>query len=80
MRSLNKRRNGKVKSEISNPSVDFKYPGLYVNRWKTVVLFSEPKAGVVVHAGNGLIKVGEYSDEWLMDLFTPFTGTVTLSN
>jgi hypothetical protein len=44
----------------------------------TVVLFSEPKKGVIVK-DNLQKQVGYFNDDWDMERFTPFEGTVKLS-
>lgn len=44
----------------------------------TVVLFSSKGCGVVVESES--YEVGHYSDEWDVEDFYPFDGTVTLDN
>lgn len=47
---------------------------------KIVVLFSEPKVGIVVATGNPLFSLGHRQEDWDMSVFKDFTGTVILSN
>ena len=49
-----------------------------------IVLFNKPKCGTTIFKnvveGNCLDEVGEYYQLWDESLFTPFTGSITLSN
>jgi len=57
-----------------------KYPQLMMmNEDKMVVLFSEPKVGVVVFSRSGW-KPGHFSTSWTMECFTDFKGKLVLSN
>lgn len=55
---------------------------------KHVVMFTAPKTGVVVHSDISVRRVGDTSVrrvgdtrvDWYEESFTPYTGTVTLSN
>ena len=59
-----------------------KYPYLGINLIKTkIVLFDGPSKGTAVWTKQApSLNLGEYSDEWDEDIFTPYNGTVTLSN
>lgn len=68
---------------------DCVYPCLkklvYKNTGNTIiVLFDKPKCGTIIFkhvvAGNCLDEVGEYYQSWDEPIFTPFTGSITLSN
>lgn len=52
------------------------YPCLMVSDDGAVVLFTEPEIGFAVKHAGGL----HYDTCWAMRCFTPFTGSVTLSN
>lgn len=47
-----------------------------------IVYFREPESGWVVQRDEGYIawEEGYYTDTWVMDTFTDYKGTVTLSN
>jgi len=69
--------------------VDSGYPKLmtltYPNSGSTiVVLFDNHKCGMTVYMKQGegtcLDKVGDYYKSWDMSKFTPFTGSITISN
>jgi len=76
-----------VINEKETPGLD--YPKLmtftYPHSGSTVVvLFTEPNCGVTLDVKNGtdvcLDEVGDYFAGWEESGFTPFTGTITLSN
>lgn len=82
-----------MKSVIKNQenAIESSYPCLkiYNNDSKLgvyVVLFTEPKNGVVVYSENQRVKVGDdnktYSEtaSWAEECFSPFNGTIELSN
>lgn len=58
------------------------YPFLGVSRKnKTIVLFTDPCVGVCVYASKTSgSDLGEFSDDWDMDCFELYTGTITLEN
>ena len=62
---------------------EIKYPCLMTasdNFGSIVVLFHNQGRGVVVHSkGEGQL-VGYYSEAWAMPFFTPFKGTIQLTN
>jgi len=45
-----------------------------------VVLFHKVKCGIVLREGGTSHKVGDYREDWGMNYFTQFEGTITLSN
>ena len=55
------------------------YPKLMVGLNGTLVLFSEPKIGMVMISGRGW-EPGHYSTAWTMEGFTDFKGKLVLSN
>lgn len=52
------------------------YPCLMESTNGALVLFSEPRVGFAIRHFEG----PHHYHDWAMDLFTPFTGSVTLSN
>lgn len=65
---------------VVNPSGkdnEIKYPCLMIDRTGTeIVLFYRDRSGVIINGKSA----GSHLTNWYMDLFTPFTGTVELSN
>ena len=60
-----------------------KYPILMTaenQRGKIVVLFTDNNFGTVVYSERERQPVGYYSEAWAMAGFTPFNGTIELSN
>ena len=62
-----------------------KYPYLGVstnsNSDGLIVLFTGQTTGVVVNGSkSGFWNIGNHTECWAEDSFTPFTGTITLSN
>jgi hypothetical protein len=56
------------------------YPCLMIGGTsKSVILFLTPRVGTVVYSA-GCHDIGYYSNSWGMECFTPFTGSITLSN
>lgn len=55
------------------------YPVLKHNG-SLVVLFTEPKTGVVVHSPGYNYPVGDYSSKWNESMFDTLDGEVKLSN
>lgn len=68
----------KVKIKNENKSTEIKYPCLMVSARGTIVLFCKSGVGTVIRSDTS--PVGSYENGWCMDLFTPFTGTIELSN
>ena len=62
---------------ISSENLGATHPG-------RVVLFHSAKKGTLLYQPSnslyGTCETGEYEDCWNMKVFTPFTGTITLSN
>ena len=57
------------------------YPCLMIRKdQKFVVLFIYKSNGVVVHPGTSSWKLGESCQFFEMNYFTPFNGTIELSN
>ena len=58
-----------------------KYPFLGISPKHSIVLFTKLNTGVCLQAGEEYgIDVGRYSDQWAMDIFEPYNGSVTLEN
>ncbi len=71
------------KVEVNQKAVEPKseYPCLKVSQDGSIVLFKSHKVGVVVWSIDvRATPIGYYSDNWFESTFTPFTGTITLSN
>lgn len=69
-------------SDRKSPNKVIGYPKLMIaGKPEIVVLFRESKKGVVVWAESGAgYEVGQVSSSWDTPSFTPFTGSITLSN
>lgn len=67
-----------IKNE-SKPS-EIKYPCLMISKSNRVVLFTENRKGTVLAGGDYGDTIGKHSDIWFEESFTPFTGTIELSN
>ena len=62
---------------------EIKYPCLMTTHSRIlsiVVLFNDRRCGVVVYSEWKFQPIGFYSEEWVMSGFTPFDGTIELSN
>ena len=71
---------GKTMKSVKNDKTnDVVYPMLMERRGELVVLFYEHNRGVVA-SSNGFYPAGYHLNNWVMSDFTPYTGTVTLSN
>ena len=55
------------------------YPCLKISKLGNIVLFTEPETGVRVST-DANYNIGYFSRSWDMSEFTPFTGSITLSN
>ncbi len=54
------------------------YPCLMISEKGRVVLFTGRGVGTMVNYGDE--PVGQWADNWGMEVFTTYTGSVTLSN
>ena len=68
-----------IESKVKQSTSDIDFPKLMISETGLIVLFSSPKLGFVVK-GDDLWKAGEHSETWIIDVFTDFHGSVTLSN
>jgi len=62
---------------------EIKYPCLmtaHINFGAIVVLFKEQNYGTVVYSERRGQPIGHYSEAWNMSGFTPFDGTIQLTN
>ena len=71
-----------MKVTLQQKPVKIKYPFLGISEHNnTIVFFTEPDIGVCVYAGTTSRNfVGEYKTTWVMTVFNPYNGTVTLEN
>lgn len=69
-----------MKSVKTDKTDDVVYPCLMEGPLGGVVLFTSHKTGTVVHVGSDHISLGHWTDSWSQPRFTPYTGTVCLSN
>jgi len=70
-----------MKAVINEKETPVKYPCLKVSKnTGNIVLFIGEKTGIVVSAHNDMWEIGEYSVGFAENDFTPFTGSITLSN
>jgi len=68
----------KVTIKNENKSSEIKYPCLMESPMGCLVLFDKPDCGTVIQDKE--YAVGSYHTDWASEYFTPFTGTVELSN
>lgn len=68
----------KVTIKNENESSEIKYPCLMQTSEGSIIFFYEEDCGTVIKHTE--YKAGSYHTDWAMRLFTPFTGTVELSN
>ena len=63
---------------------EIKYPCLMIAKWdngdKMVALFSQESMGTVVFSTYSGWELGEQSNSFIMERFTPFNGTIQLTN
>ncbi len=62
---------------------EIKYPCLMTahdSLGSKVVLFTEKDCGTVVYSEGEQQPIGYYTEAWVMSGFTPFDGTIELSN
>lgn len=56
------------------------YPYLAINKnHEFIVLFSEPRVGVIVYSGVSRYELGKLDTTWYEENFEPFHGYVTIS-
>ena len=67
-----------IKSVRNESEVESAYPKIMKSN-NLVVLFSSHKKGVVI-GSTSLYDVGHISEDWAMDCFDNFVGSITLSN
>ena len=72
-----------MKVEVNETPVEQKSKYPWIGKYKDgsfIMLFTEPEYGVVLQSVDKDWKVGERSDDMDESFFTPFTGSITLSN
>lgn len=71
-----------MKIEVNENIKKRKYPwiGKSIDDSSIIVFFNEHKKGTVLNSTVSHFCGGEYSENWNMDFFESFTGTITLSN
>jgi len=71
----------KIEVKENEVKASSKYPYLGIFEDKSfIVLFIKETTGCVVWTNEDSEGVNELSDNWLEHKFTPFNGTITLSN
>ena len=70
-----------MKSEILNPEQKTPFPKLMIAQNGLLVLMTDSEKGIVALQGEASChKIGTYREDWAMDGFADFKGSVTLSN
>jgi hypothetical protein len=71
-----------MKSEIKHEIKTIVYPhlGIYEKGQPFIVLFSSEDTGQVVWSDNTERPLGYYACDWAEWSFSPFSGSITLSN
>lgn len=71
----------KVEVKEKGNKIEIKYPCLMKSsNYGVIVLFISQKCGTCLDVGHSNNELGEYSDYWDMDCFSPFDGEITLKN
>lgn len=72
-----------MKAVINEKETPVEYPWIGIRKDSedyTVVLFTSNDTGTCIASDNPMIELGEYDTKWNEKKFTPFTGSITLSN
>lgn len=72
-----------MKVEVNQKEVEpnLEYPCLKISDAGLIVLFTSIETGIVIQPDKrNLYTVGQYGTDWMESKFTPFHGTITLSN
>ena len=70
-----------VINEKETPVKSYPWIGKWNGEEKLIVLFYAPESGIVIETTSPhWRRVGENYYSWSEDQFTPFTGSITLSN
>ena len=71
----------KIVVDEKNCKGEIKYPCLMKAENGNIVLFSCYGEGMCIRSDNArFYDVGDYAEDWDMDCFKPFNGTIILSN
>ena len=70
--------NSRIPKDVFKPR-EVKFPSLMTNN-DCIILFLNPKEGVVVHQGSSIYPVGYYLTDFGADIWTPYKGVVELYN
>lgn len=68
-----------IKSSNCVPKKVYPYLGILESA-KLIVLFIAPNEGIIVNQGDSHSHMGFYSNCWIESKYTPFVGTIELSN
>lgn len=63
-----------MKIEVIKPeeqSVEIKYPCLKISNIGQIVLFTEPRIGIILEKGISQCFIGEFCDSWAEENFQP---------
>jgi len=69
-----------MKAVINEKETPVKYPMLKISDSGSIVFFTKASCGVLFKKGDTTTQEFSYSEEWIESKFTPFTGSITLSN
>ena len=71
-----------MKVEVKDKVSEIKFPCLMISEDKKfIVLFSNMNCGTCIYSLDSIIyEIGSYSEAWIMPLFVPFDGEITLKN
>jgi hypothetical protein len=68
-----------IKEKEVKTSIEYPYLGIYEDK-SFIVFFISEKTGYVLWRNLYGRNVGDFSSVWVENNFTPFNGTITLSN
>ena len=68
-----------IKSVVNVEAERNDYPKLMASKSGVIVLFSKHGCGTIISSGEHY-ECGRWRDDWLMDVFNDFDGSITLSN
>ena len=69
-----------VRGEIEGSERELSFPKLMIGARGVIVLMIKHGVGVVVCRNGSPHTVGEYADNWSMNTFEDYTGSVTITN
>lgn len=70
----------KITVENAPSSQEIKFPCLMISEIGQIVLFIDVGIGILLQSGESPCPIGDWSKQWYMGGFKPFTGKIVLEN